>query len=117
MTTPSLSISRSYRVTTIATSSPNFPTLTSAADLPGKLLQSVMMILLSFVIAGVSCFTSEYRFRRMLVAMRKLFKPLLGYMVSYAVSAEAKEARKKAVCVAARACASIGERCLVELDP
>lgn len=65
------------------------------ADLPPKLLQSILMISLSFIVAGVFYFTYEYRFRRMLVAMRKPFKPLTGYMRSYATSAEAREAKKK----------------------
>ncbi|WP_426437055.1 hypothetical protein [Bradyrhizobium genosp. P] len=69
--------------------------LLQPADLPRKMLQSIMMISLSFVIAGAFYFTYEYRFKRMLVGMRKPFKPLLDYMVSYASSAEAKEAKKK----------------------
>lgn len=65
------------------------------ADLPLKLLQSIMMISLSFVIAGIFYFTYEYRFKRMLVTLRKPFKPFVSYMGSYAASAEAREAKKK----------------------
>jgi hypothetical protein len=64
-------------------------------DLPPKLLQSIMMISLSFIIAGAFYFTYEYRFKRMLVAMRKPFRPVLNYMVNYAASAEAREAKKR----------------------
>ncbi|MET4719484.1 glucan phosphoethanolaminetransferase (alkaline phosphatase superfamily) [Bradyrhizobium japonicum] len=65
------------------------------ADLPPKLLYSIMMISLSFIVAGVFYFTYEYRFRRMLVKIRKPFKPLISHMRRYAASAEAREAKKK----------------------
>jgi hypothetical protein len=65
------------------------------AELPKKLLQSTMMISLSFIIAGIFYFTYEYRFRRMLVTMRRPIKPFTTYMGSYAASAEAREAKKK----------------------
>ena len=64
------------------------------ADLPKKLLQSIMMISLSFVIAGIFYFTYEYRFKRLLVTIRRPFKPLTRYMASYAASAEARAAKK-----------------------
>ncbi len=54
-----------------------------------------MMMSLSFIIAGIFYFTYEYRFKRMLVTLRKPFKPFVSYMGSYSVSAEAREAKKK----------------------
>jgi hypothetical protein len=54
-----------------------------------------MMISLSFIIAGTFYFTYEYRFKRMLVTMRRPFKPYMSYMRSYTASAEAREAKKK----------------------
>jgi hypothetical protein len=68
--------------------------LLQLAALPLKLLESVMMISLSFIIAGIFYFTYEYRFKRMLVVMRSPFKPSINYMRNYAVSAEAREAKK-----------------------
>jgi hypothetical protein len=65
------------------------------ADLPLKLFQSIMFISLSFIIAGIFYFTYEYRFKRMLVMMRRPFKPFTSYMGSYAASAEAREAKKQ----------------------
>jgi hypothetical protein len=62
--------------------------------LPLKLLESLMMISLSFIIAGIFYFTYEYRFKRMLVQMRRPLKPCTRYMRSYAASAEAREAKK-----------------------
>ncbi len=64
------------------------------AALPLKLLESVMMISLSFIIAGIFYFTYEYRFKRTLVTMYGPLKPLINYMRSYGVSAEAREAKK-----------------------
>jgi hypothetical protein len=64
------------------------------AMLPLKLLESVMMISLSFIIAGTFYFTYEYRFKRFLVRMRRPLKPVTRYMRSYAASAEAREAKK-----------------------
>jgi hypothetical protein len=64
------------------------------AEFPLKLLQSIMMISLSFIIAGIFYFTDEYRFKRMLVTIRRPFKPITSYMASYAASAEAREAKK-----------------------
>jgi hypothetical protein len=61
---------------------------------PLKLLESMMTISLSFIIAGVFYFTYEYRFKRLLVRMRTPFKPATRYMRSYAASAEAREAKK-----------------------
>jgi hypothetical protein len=66
--------------------------LLEPAAFPLKLLQSVMMISLSFIVAGIFYFTYEYRFKRMLVAIRRPFKPFTKYMGSYAASAEAREA-------------------------
>ncbi len=54
-----------------------------------------MMISLSFIVAGIFYFTYEYRFKRMLVATRRPFKPFISYMGSYAASAEAREAKKQ----------------------
>jgi hypothetical protein len=62
--------------------------------LPLKLLESLMMISLSFIIAGIFYFTYEYRFKRMLVQMRRPLKPCTRYMRSYSASAEAREAKK-----------------------
>jgi hypothetical protein len=62
--------------------------------LPLKLLQSIMMISLSFMIAGAFYFTYEYRFRRLLVKMRRPLKPYKQHMRRYTASAEAREARK-----------------------
>jgi hypothetical protein len=65
-----------------------------SAMLPLKLLESLMMISLSFIIAGIFYFTYEYRFKRLLVRMRRPFTPVTRYMRSYAASAEAREAKK-----------------------
>jgi len=62
--------------------------------LPLKLLESLMMISLSFIIAGIFYFTYEYRFKRMLVQLRRPLKPCTRFMRSYAASAEAREAKK-----------------------
>jgi hypothetical protein len=64
------------------------------ADFPRKLLQSVTMISLSFIIAGIFYFTYEYRFKRMLVEIRRPLRPVTTYMGSYAASAEARDAKK-----------------------
>jgi hypothetical protein len=64
------------------------------AMLPLKLLESLMMISLSFIIAGIFYFTYEYRFKRLLVRMRRPLKPVTCYMRRYAASAEAREAKK-----------------------
>jgi hypothetical protein len=53
-----------------------------------------MMSSLSLIVAGIFYFTYEYRFKRMLVAIRRPFKPFTNYMGSYAASAEAREAKK-----------------------
>jgi hypothetical protein len=83
------------------------------ADLPKKLLQSIMMISLSFVIAGIFYFTYEYRFKRLLVTIRRPFKPLTRYMPSYAASAEAEQPRRCGMLAQARA--EAGERSSLEL--
>jgi hypothetical protein len=70
------------------------PTL-HLADLPRKLLQSAMMISLSFIIAGIFYSTYEYRFKRMLVKVRRPLKPITTYMGSYTASAEARDAKKR----------------------
>jgi hypothetical protein len=64
------------------------------AMLPLKLLESLMMISLSFIIAGIFHFTYEYRFKRLVVRMRRPLKPVTRFMRSYTASAEARQAKK-----------------------
>jgi hypothetical protein len=61
---------------------------------PLKLLESLMMISLSFIIAGIFYFTYEYRFKRLLARMRRPLKPITRHMRSCAASAEAKAAKE-----------------------
>jgi len=64
---------------------------------PLKFLESVMMISLSFIVAGIFYFTYEYRHKRELVKLRKRHQQLFGYlkhMKRYSASAEAREAKK-----------------------
>jgi hypothetical protein len=65
------------------------------SSFPIKLLQSIMMISLSFIIAGTFYLTYEYRFKRLLVKIRRPLKPRTRHMRHYTVSAEAREARKQ----------------------
>lgn len=66
----------------------------SPGALPIKLLESIMMICLSFIIAGVFYFTYEQRFKRLLVQIRRPLKPYAQHMRRYAASTEAREAKK-----------------------
>lgn len=68
--------------------------LTEPAIFPLKLLESLMMISLSFIVAGIFYLTYEYHFKRLLVRMRRPLKPATRYMRCYAASAEAREAKK-----------------------
>jgi hypothetical protein len=74
------------------------------AALPLKLLQSIMMISLSFIIAGIFYFTYEYRFKRTnacggtqaVQALHKLYGKLRGF-------SGGKRGQETPICVAAHA--------------
>ena len=83
--------------------------------LPLKLLESLMMISLSFIIAGIFYFTYEYRFKRMLVQMRRPLKPCSPLSAQLRGLGGGQRGQEAPLCVVAHARAEACDRHPVEL--